>query len=151
MTQNDNGPCPGRNYGEMGVFTFGRKVVFGLKMGLTPINHPKWYFGWWLFGQRQLFSLNNFFWSWPKYGVQQEVNIFFGPEILFFGQIIQFLPYNPNFGQWPVCSPQRGRSFPTLGAIFRLFFLSYSRFRKKNLVDVSKSLPPPHSEGTVCQ
>ena len=31
MTQKDNGPSPGRNYGEMGVFTFGRKVVFGLK------------------------------------------------------------------------------------------------------------------------
>ena len=33
MTQKDNGPGPGRNYGETGVFTFGRKVVFGLKMG----------------------------------------------------------------------------------------------------------------------
>ena len=32
MTQKDNGP---------GVFTFGQKVVFGLKMGLTPKNHPK--------------------------------------------------------------------------------------------------------------
>merc|ERR1712122_424851 len=41
MTQRDNGPGPGRNYGETGVFTFGRKVVFGLKMGLTPKNHPK--------------------------------------------------------------------------------------------------------------
>ena len=41
MTQKDNGPDPGRNYGETGVFTFGRKVVFGLKMGLTPKNHPK--------------------------------------------------------------------------------------------------------------
>ena len=30
MTQKDNGPGPGRNYGETGVFTFGRKVVFGL-------------------------------------------------------------------------------------------------------------------------
>ena len=38
MTQKDNGPGPGRNYGETGVFTF---VVFGLKMGLTPKNHPK--------------------------------------------------------------------------------------------------------------
>ena len=37
----DNGHGPGRNYGETGVFTFGRKVVFGLKMGLTPKNHPK--------------------------------------------------------------------------------------------------------------
>ena len=29
------------NYRETGVFTFGQKVVFGLKMGLTPKNHPK--------------------------------------------------------------------------------------------------------------
>ena len=61
MTQKDNGPGPGRNYGETGVFTFGRKVVFGLKMGLTPKNHPKWHFPPWLFGQRHFFSLNNFF------------------------------------------------------------------------------------------
>ena len=39
MTQKDNDPNPGRNYGETGVFTFGRKVVFGLKMGFTPKNH----------------------------------------------------------------------------------------------------------------
>ena len=66
MTQKDNGPGPGRNYGETGVFTFGRKVVFGLKMGLTPKNHPKWHFPPWLFGQRHFFSLNNFFRSWPE-------------------------------------------------------------------------------------
>ena len=41
MTQKDNRPGSGQNYGETGVFTFGRKVVFGLKMGLTPKNHPK--------------------------------------------------------------------------------------------------------------
>ena len=41
MTQKDNRPGPGQNYGETGVFTFGRKVVFGLKLGFTPKNHPK--------------------------------------------------------------------------------------------------------------
>ena len=41
MTQKDNGPGPGRNYGETGVFTFGRKMVFRLKMAFTPKNHPK--------------------------------------------------------------------------------------------------------------
>jgi len=41
MTKKDNGPGHGRNYGEMGVFTFGQKVVFGLKRGFTPKNHPK--------------------------------------------------------------------------------------------------------------
>ena len=68
MTQKDNGPGPGRNYGETGVFTFGRKVVLGLKMGLTPKNHPKWHFPPSLFGQRPFFSLNNFFRSWPEHG-----------------------------------------------------------------------------------
>jgi hypothetical protein len=43
-------------------------VVFGLKMGLTPKNRPKWHFPPWLFGQRALFSLNNFFRSWPEHG-----------------------------------------------------------------------------------
>ena len=47
---------------------FGRKVVFALKMGLTPKNHPKWHFLPWLFGQRPFFSLNNFFQSWPEHG-----------------------------------------------------------------------------------
>ena len=41
MTQKDNGPSPGHNYRETGVFTFGRKVVFGPKMGFTPKNYPK--------------------------------------------------------------------------------------------------------------
>ena len=37
----DSSSSPGQNYRETGVFTFSRKVVFGLKMGLTPKNHPK--------------------------------------------------------------------------------------------------------------
>ena len=107
MTQKDNGPGPGRNYGETGVFTFGRKVVFGLKMGLTPKNHPKWHFPPWLFGQRHFFSLNNFFRSWPEHGLPEEVYPFFGPKISVFGPKIQFLPYDPNFGWWPIFSPWR--------------------------------------------
>ena len=44
MTQNDNGPGPGRNYGETAVFTFGQKVLFWVKIvfwsGLGPCG-PK--------------------------------------------------------------------------------------------------------------
>ena len=36
MTQNDNRPGPGRNYGETAVFTFSRKVFFWLKMHVNP-------------------------------------------------------------------------------------------------------------------
>ena len=38
--ENDNGPGLGRNYGETDVFTLGRKLVFGPKMGFNPKNHP---------------------------------------------------------------------------------------------------------------
>ena len=41
MTQNDNGPGPGRNYGETAVFRSGRKVFFWPKMGFNPKNLPK--------------------------------------------------------------------------------------------------------------
>ena len=37
--------------------------------------------------------------------------LFLGPEILVFCWKILFLPYDPNFGQWPVCSPWRDRYF----------------------------------------
>ena len=36
IPQKDKGPRPGRNYREMDAFMFGRKVVFGLKMGFNP-------------------------------------------------------------------------------------------------------------------
>ena len=87
---------------------------------------------------------NILFRSWPEHGVSPEVNSFFGYKMSIVGPGSRVLPYNPNFGQLPVCSPQRDGSFPTLGTILQLFFLSYGRFRKKNLVDASKSLPPPH-------
>ena len=43
MTQKDNGPGPGRNYGETGVFTFGQKLVFWragwiIKQGRLPLT-----------------------------------------------------------------------------------------------------------------
>ena len=51
--------------------------------------------------------------------------LFFGPKISVFGQKIQFLPYDPNFGHWPICSPRSDGSFPTWESIFRLFVLNF--------------------------
>ena len=48
MTQNDNGPNPGRNYGETAVFMSSLKVFFWLKTGFNPKNHP-------IFLKRQIF------------------------------------------------------------------------------------------------
>merc|ERR1711978_727044 len=45
MTQKDNGPGPSRNYRETGVFTFGRKVVFGPKypnFGVKKAHFRPW-------------------------------------------------------------------------------------------------------------
>ena len=66
MTQNDNGPGLGRNYGETAVFTFGRKVVFWPKKRFIPKKYPRDLY---LFLKRVLFSLNNFLRLWPEHGV----------------------------------------------------------------------------------
>ena len=60
MTQKDNGPGPGRIYGETGVFTFGRKVVFGLKMGL-PQKSPKMTFPLLIIWAKALFFFEQLF------------------------------------------------------------------------------------------
>ena len=41
ITQKDNGPGPGRNYGETGVFTFCRKAENGPKIRFFPKKLPK--------------------------------------------------------------------------------------------------------------
>ena len=55
MTQNNTGPCPGRNYGETTVFTFSRKVVFWLKMHFNPKNTQIFLRDWYLFGKKHFF------------------------------------------------------------------------------------------------
>ena len=49
----------------------------------------------WLFGQRQLFSLNNFFRSWPEHGESPKVTAFF------LAQNFGFWPKNPIFAIRP--------------------------------------------------
>ena len=45
-----------------------KKCVFGWKCIWTQKNTHNFWRYWYLFGKRQLFSLNNFFWSWPEHG-----------------------------------------------------------------------------------
>ena len=72
--------------------------------------------------KRVLFCSHNFSWSWLKHG------IFFGPQNSKFGPKICFLPYDPRFGQRPVCSPRKDCPFCTLGSILGLSFSSYARW-----------------------
>ena len=62
MTQNYNGPGPGRYYRETAVFTFSRKLFFfGEKCIVSQKNTQNFLWDWFLFGKRQLFS------SWPEH------------------------------------------------------------------------------------
>ena len=137
---------------EKGPFYIQRKSVFLPNNAFYPKKHPKFlktdiYFG------KGYFFLCTTFSGCGQNMVRTEKWVFvFFPEISVFGPKIQFLPYDPNFSQRPVCSPQSDRSLPTFGAIFDILFLSWGCFRKKkNLGDASSGLPPPHCEGTVCQ
>ena len=130
------------NTGETAVFTFVQTVFFWLKMHFNPKFLKRL--------KRQLFSVDKFFPVVAGTWLGERRVCFFGPEISVYGRKIQFLPHDPNFGQPTVCSPWRDCSFPTSLAIFDFLFPSYSRFCKKNLIDVSKILPPHHCEGTVC-
>ena len=72
------------------------------------------------------------------------MGVVFGRQISVFGPKIRLLPYDPNFGQQPVCSPRRYCSFSTLGAIFRLFIPELWPFSQKKLGRrVKKSSPSP--------
>ena len=128
------------------------KWFFGQKWVLTQKKHPKFLKRLIFIWEKATFFFEQLFLVVAGTWLGERRVCFLGPEISVFGRKIQFLPHDPNFGQPTVCSPWRDRSFPTSGAIFDFLFPSYSRFcKKKNLVDASKSLPPPHCEGTVCQ
>ena len=50
----------------------------------------------------------------PRTWLEYRSVFFWAQNLGFFGQKIRFLPYDPKFGQRPVCSPRRDRSFPWL-------------------------------------
>ena len=68
---------------------------------------------------------------------------FFGPKISVFGPKIRFLPYDPNFGQWPIFSPGMTVNFRLWEQFFDLPFRSYSCFRKKIRLTCQKVFPLP--------
>ena len=66
MTQNVNGPGLGRNYEKQLFLRSAEKCFFGQKWVLTQKITQNFLRDWYLFGKRQLFSLNNFFLLWPR-------------------------------------------------------------------------------------
>ena len=94
MTQKDNGPGRGRNYGETGVFTFGR--FFGLKMGFTPKKSLKMTFSPLIIWAKATFFFEQLFpvvartWLGYKSGTS-----FLGPKFWFLAQKSDFCHPTP--------------------------------------------------------
>ena len=101
---------------------------FWQKMGFNPKITQNFLRDWYYLGKG-----NFFFWTTFSGRGQNMVRIkklifFFEPKISVIGQNIRFLPYDPHFGQRPVCSPRRGHLFPTLATIFRLSIPELQQF-----------------------
>ena len=80
-----------------GRFYVQPKSSFWPENGFYPKKSPKITFSPLIIWAKALFSLNNFFRSWPEHGLPEEVGLFLGPKI--FGPNIRFLPYDHNFSQ----------------------------------------------------
>ena len=106
---NDANPSP--NYGETAVCPLGREGFKWPKLRFSLYKHPQngyspliiWWNGIFSFGQHCPVVAG----TWLEYR----------SVCFFLGKKSRFLPYDPNFGQRPVHSPQRDFSFPTLGSL----------------------------------
>ena len=67
---------------------------------------------------------------------------FLGPKSRFLAKKSNFCHVIPILVKGPFVTPGETVHFPPWEPFFNFPFPSYSRFRKKNLVDASKSLPP---------
>ena len=101
-------------------YVWPKSAFFGQKCLLSQKDTHNLLRDWRLFGKRQLFFFEQLFSVMARTWLVPKSERFFWPEISGLGRKIRFLPYDPNFGQQPVCSPRRDCSFPTLGAIFLL-------------------------------
>ena len=75
---------------------------------------------------------------------------FLGPKICILAWKSLFLYRDPVFCQRGVRNPQRWFRLTPSDLLCGFSFPSYVRFRERNMAHAQKSLPPPHSEGTIC-
>ena len=92
-----------------------------------------------LFFFEQLFPVVARTWFVPR-----SERLFFGPKFRFLVQKSDFCHTTPIFVDDPFLALAMTVNFPHWERFFDFPFRSYSSFHKKNLVDLSKSLPPSH-------
>ena len=99
-----------------------------------------------LFFFEQLFPVVARTWWIPK-----SDRLFLGPKFRFLAQKSDFCHTTPILVNDPFLALGMTVNFPPWERFFDFPFRSYSCFRKKIPADMSKSLPPSHCGGTVCQ
>ena len=77
--------------------------------------------------------------------------LFLGPKFRFLVQKSDFCHRTPILDNDPFLALGVTVNFQPWDRFFDFLLQSYSSFRKKNPVDLSKSLPPPQCGVTVCQ
>ena len=143
MTQKDNGPGPGRNYG-YGRFYVWPKSGFWPQNGSYPKKSPKmtfppliiWAKGPFFF--EQLFSVVARTWLGLKSGTS-----FLGPKFWFLVQKSDFCHTTPILVDDPFLALGMTVNFPHWERFFDFPFRSYSSFRKKICWPVKKSSTLP--------
>ena len=118
MTHTDNGPGPGRNYGETAAFTFCRKVENGPKIRFSPKNHPKKDKRLLFIGEKGTFSFAQLCPVVARTWLESESEFFFLAD---FGPKIRFFIWDPDFFQRGVRSPRRWFRCGTFGSSLRFF------------------------------
>ena len=144
MIQNDNGPRPGWNYGEMAVFTFSRKMLFWPKLGFNQKNHQQFLKRLIIIWAKATFFFEQFFPVVARTWLESKsVCLFFGPKFWFLAQKSDFCHTTPILVDDPFLALGMTVNFPPWKPFFDFPFRSYSCFRKKIWLTAQKVFPPP--------
>ena len=82
---------------------------------------------------------------------EKSLCLFLGQKFRFLAKKSEFCHTTPILVQDPFLALGMTVNFPPWKPFFDFPFRSYSCYRKKNLADGSKSLPPSHCRSSVCQ
>ena len=130
MTQNDNRPGPGQNYGETAIFTFGRKVLFLLKMGFNPKKHPKFLKRLIFIWEKASFFFEQLFPVVVRTWLESR-GFFLGPKSRLLAKKSNFCHTTSILVIGTFVALRETVHFPPWERFFDFSFWSYSRFCKK--------------------
>ena len=128
-----------------GRFYVRPKSGFWPKNGFYPKKSPKMIFPTLIIWAKALFFFEQLFPVLARtWFARRSESFFLGPKSRFLVQKSDFCHTTPIVVNDPFLALGMTVNFPPWDQFFDFPFRSFSSFRKKNLVDLSLSLPPPH-------